>query len=366
MHIKINDITQAIEEIAPLALQEDYDNAGLLVGDRNAEAKAALLCLDVTEKVVDEAISKNCNLIISHHPLIFKGLKSITGKNETERCVLKAIKNDIAVYACHTNIDKAFVGVNAKIAEKLRLEKLQILQPQSNVLLKLAVFVPAEKSAAVLSAVLDAGAGHIGNYDMCSYNTQGLGTFRALEGANPYVGEVGEMHTGHEVRIETIFPAYLKAKVLSALLKAHPYEEPAFDIYPLQNEFQQVGVGMLGELSKEMDETEFLMQLKQIFNVPCIKHSPLTGRKVKKVALCGGAGSFLLQQAISAKADVFITGDIKYHDYFLVENQLLLTDIGHFESEQYTKELFFDIIRKNFPTFVVNFSEVNSNPINYL
>jgi dinuclear metal center YbgI/SA1388 family protein len=366
MHIKINDIAQAIEDIAPLALQEDYDNAGLLVGDRNAEAKAALLCLDVTEKVEDEAIAKNCNLIISHHPLIFKGLKSITGKNETERCVLKAIKNDIAIYAAHTNLDNSFTGVNAKIAEKLQLQNLQVLQAQENTLIKLVTFVPVKNSAEVLAAILDAGAGHIGNYDMCSYNLQGLGTFRALEGTNPHVGEIGKMHTEHEVRIETILPAYIKSKVISALIKAHPYEEPAFDIYPVQNLSKQSGAGIIGELANEIGETEFLQLLKQTFNIPCLKHSALTGKKIKKVALSGGSGSFLISQAISSKADVFITGDIKYHDYFLPENRLLMADIGHFESEQYTKEIFFDIIRKKFPTFVVNFSEVNSNPINYL
>ena len=366
MIIKINDICQTIENIAPLSLQESYDNSGLLLGNPHAEAVSALLCIDVTEKVIDEAIQKKCNLIISHHPLIFSELKSLTGKNETECCVIKAVKNDIAIYACHTNIDNICTGVSAKMAEKIGLKNVQVLEQQSGKLLKLVTFVPTDKAEAVRTAVFEAGAGQIGNYDMCSYNTQGEGTFRASEGTNPYVGNIGTLHTEAETRIEIIVPTYLKNKVLTALLKAHPYEEPAFDIYPLLNTSPQIGSGIIGELETEEDELQFLNRLKQIFSIPAIKHSPLTGKKIKKIALCGGSGSFLIPKAIACQSDIFITGDVKYHDYFLAEDKLLIADIGHFESEQYTKEIFFDIIRKKFPNFAVYYSGVNTNPINYL
>ncbi len=362
----IKQITQTIEDFAPLSLQEDYDNAGLLVGNPDMEATSALLCIDVTENVIDEAIQKKCNLIISHHPFIFKGLKSITGKNEIEKCIIKAIKNNIAIYACHTNIDNISTGVSAKIAEKIGLKNTQVLEPQSGQLIKLVTFAPTNKANDVRNAIFEAGAGHIGHYDMCSYNLQGEGTFRASEGTNPYVGNIGELHTEPETRIETILPVYLKNKVLATLIKAHPYEEPAFDIYPLLNTTQQTGAGLVGELEIEEDEILFLNRLKQIFTVPCIKHSGLTDRKVKKVALCGGSGSFLISKAIAMQADIFITGDIKYHDYFMSENKLLIADIGHFESEQYTKEIFLEIITKKFPTFAAYYSEVNTNPINYL
>jgi dinuclear metal center YbgI/SA1388 family protein len=362
----IKDICNIIENFAPLALQEDYDNAGLLIGNPDATATAALLCIDVTEKIVDEAIEKRCNIIISHHPLIFKGLKSITGKNEIEKCVVKAIKNDIAIYAAHTNLDNLANGVNGKIAEKIGLKNCQILQPKIDVLLKLVTFVPVEQADNVRKAIFEAGAGHIGNYDSCSYNLQGEGTFKASEAAKPFVGNIGELHTELEIRIETILPVYLKNKVLTALIKAHPYEEPAFDIYELKNVAPNIGSGLKGELEQSEDELAFLNRLKAVFNIPSIRHSPFTGKKIKKVALCGGAGSFLINKAIASQADVFITGDLKYHDFFLPENKLLMADIGHFESEQYTKEIFFEIIRKKIPTFATHFSEVNTNPINYL
>ena len=364
--MKINQITKLIEEFAPLSLQEDYDNAGLLIGNADDEVNAALLCIDVSEKIIDEAITKKCNLIISHHPLIFKGLKSITGKNETERCVLKAIKNNIAIYTAHTNIDNAEHGVSFKMAEKIGLKNTQILLPQAEKLLKLVTFVPNDKADEVRQAIFEGGGGAIGNYDMCSYNLHGEGTFRALEGTNPYVGNVGEMHTEAEMRIEVILPNYLKNSVLSKLIKVHPYEEPVVDFYVLQNAYPKVGSGLVGELENEVDEIVFLQKLKEIFAVPCIKHSPLTGKRIKKVALCGGSGSFLINNAIASQADIFITGDVKYHDYFLAENRILIADIGHFESEQYTKEIFFEIIRKKFSTFAVHFSEIEKNQINYL
>lgn len=364
--MKIKEIYKIIEDFAPLSLQEDYDNAGLLVGNPDAEVSAALLTIDITEKVIDEAIQKKCNLIIAHHPLIFKGLKSITGKNEIERCVIKAIRNDISIYAAHTNLDSSPNGVSFKIAEKIGLKNCKVLQPQSDILLKLVTFVPIANAELVRNAIFEAGAGRIGNYDMCSYNLQGEGTFRASEGTNPFVGKTDEVHTEKEVRIETILPRYLKNKILSALIKAHPYEEPVFDFYPLDNVSTQIGSGLIGELENEEDEISFLNRIKTIFNISFIKHSGFTGKKIKRVALCGGAGSFLINRAITSNADVFLTGDIKYHDFFLSDNKLLMADIGHFESEQYTKEIFFEIFRKKIPTFATHFSEVNSNPINYL
>ena len=364
--MKIKDICNIIENVAPLALQESYDNAGLLVGSAQMDVSGILLCIDITEAVIDEAIGKNCNLIISHHPLIFSGLKRLTGQNETQRCVAKAIKNDIAIYSAHTNIDNVLQGVNGKIAEKIGLTNTRILQPKSDILLKLITFVPHEHAEKVRNALFEAGAGQIGNYDACSYNLEGFGTFRAGEQANPFVGHSGEIHTEPEMRIELILPVFLKNKVLGALFKAHPYEEPAFDFIPLKNTWKEAGAGIVGELQEAENESDFLLRLKKIFDLKVIRHTGFSGKKIKRVAVCGGSGSELLKDALRVDADVFISGDFKYHEFFNAENQILIADIGHYESEQFTKEVFYDIITKKLPTFAVRISETNTNPINYL
>ena len=364
--MKIKELVSALERFAPLPLQDGFDNAGLQIGLTEAEATGALLCLDVTEAVLDEAISLGYNLVISHHPLIFKGYKSITGKDYVERCILKAIKNDIVIYSAHTNLDNAPGGVNFKIAEKIGLKNVRVLEPKENSLAKLVTFVPSAKANEVREALFSAGCGNIGNYDSCSYNLKGEGTFRALDGTHPFCGIIGELHCEEEVRIETILPAFRKAEAIRALMKTHPYEEPAFDIYPLQNTWTQAGSGIIGELDEPETELEFLRRIKKTFEVGCLKHNKLLGREIQKVALCGGAGAFLLPQAIRNRADVFITGEIKYHDYFGHEEEILMTEIGHYESEQYTKEIFYSIIRDLFPNFALQFSKVNTNPIKYL
>ena len=366
LKMKIKEIVSALERFAPLPLQDGFDNAGLQIGLTEAEATGALLCLDVTEAVLDEAIASGCNLIISHHPLIFKGYKSITGKDYVERCILKAIKNDIVIYSAHTNLDNAPGGVNFKIAEKIGLKNVRILDPKESSLIKLVTFVPSAQAEEVRNALFTAGCGCIGNYDSCSYNTEGEGTFRAQEGSHPFCGTVGELHRETEVRIETILPEYKKGEVIRALLSKHPYEEPAYDLYPLHNSWAQVGSGIVGELEEPESELEFLKRIKKRFEVGCLKHNKLTGRLIQKVSLCGGAGAFLIPQAVRSGADVFITGEIKYHDYFGRETDILLAEIGHYESEQYTKEIFYSIIRDLFPNFALQFSKVNTNPIKYL
>ncbi|MBX9189722.1 Nif3-like dinuclear metal center hexameric protein [Bacteroides sp. K03] len=364
--MKIKEIVSALERFAPLPLQDGFDNAGLQIGLTDAEATGALLCLDVTEAVLDEAIAMGYNLVISHHPLIFKGYKSITGKDYVERCILKAIKNDIVIYSAHTNLDNAPGGVNFKIAEKIGLKNVRVLDPKENSLVKLVTFVPFAQADEVRNALFSAGCGYIGNYDSCSYNLEGEGTFRAQEGSSPFCGNIGELHHERETRIETILPIYKKGEAIRALLTAHPYEEPAFDIYPLQNSWQQAGAGIIGELETPETELKFLKRIKKTFEVGCLKHNKLSGREIQTVALCGGAGAFLLPLAIRNRADVFITGEIKYHDYFGHEAEILMAEIGHYESEQYTKEIFYSIIRDLFPNVTLQFSKVNTNPIKYL
>lgn len=364
--MKIKEIVSALERFAPLPLQDGFDNAGLQIGLTEAEATGALLCLDVTEAVLDEAIGLGYNLVIAHHPLLFKGCKSITGRDYVERCILKAIKNDIVIYAAHTNMDNAWGGVNFKIAEKLGLKNVRVLEPKEEALVKLVTYVPVAQAEEVRNVLFAAGCGCIGRYDSCSYNVEGSGTFRAQEGTHPYCGAVGELHTEAEVRIETIVPAYRKAEAVRALLKVHPYEEPAFDLYPLQNTWQQAGAGVIGELEKPETELEFLKRVKKTFEVECLRHNKLMGREIQTVALCGGAGAFLLPLAIRQRADVFLTGEIKYHEFFGHEGEILLAETGHYESEQYTKEIFYTIIRDQFPSLDVQQTRVNTNPIKYM
>ena len=360
----INEIIQLLEGFAPVHFQESYDNAGLLTGNSSWECTGVITTLDVIEKVVDEAVTKNCNLVIAHHPIIFKGLKSLTGKNYVERTILKAIKNDIAIYAIHTNLDNVKKGVNNKIAERIGLQNMQVLQPKENTLKKLITFAPLDKAEDVRKALFATGGGQLGKYSECSFNSEGTGTFKAEEGADPHVGEIGKRHEEKEVKIEVVFPGYLEQKIIRAMTEAHPYEEVAYDIIPLGNYISAVGSGLIGELEDPVDETEFLGRIKEAFNLRVIKHTGLTGKKIKKVAVCGGAGSFLIPVALSNKADVYITSDIKYHEFFDAEGMVLL-DIGHYESEQFTIDLLYDILREKYPNFAVRKTEVITNPVHY-
>lgn len=362
----IRDIIQAIEEFAPIALQESYDNCGLQIGTPEVMASGALLSIDVTEEVVEEAINKKANLIIAHHPLLFNGVKSITGATYIERIIIKAIQNNIAIYASHTCLDNAPEGVSQRMASKIGLINTSVLAPISNKLLKLRIYAPTDYAKKIRTTLFSAGIGSIGKYDNCSFNFEGQGTFRAGEGCTPFRGEKYLLHTEKETCIEIILPAYLKQKAITTLRQVHPYEEPAFDIIPVQNQWENVGSGIIGELPSDMDEITFLQHVKKRFCLSTLKYTSLQNKPIKKVALCGGAGAFLIKQAIDKNADIFITGEIKYHDYFNYESQILLAEIGHYESEQYTKEIFYDIITKKFPTFATHYSKVETNPIKYL
>ena len=362
----IQDLTQYLEEIAPLAYQESYDNAGLIVGSNAKEINKVLISLDCTEEIVDEAIANQCDLIISHHPIVFKGLKKFNGTNYVERVIIKAIENKIAIYAIHTNLDSVLNGVNGKICEKIGLKNCKILSPKMGLLKKLVFFVPLAFADAVKTAIYNAGAGAIGNYSECSFNVKGTGTFKANEKSNPFIGEKNQLHQEEEMRIEIIYPAPAEKKILTALWAVHPYEEVAYDIYALENSNQEVGSGMIGELAEELSGLEFLQHLKEKMGLTVIRHTQILHQKIKKVAVCGGSGSFLLSKAIQAKADVFVTADFKYHEFFDADHKILIADIGHFESEQFTQELLMEIITNKFPNFAVRLTGNNTNPIKYL
>lgn len=363
--MKINDIISFLESQAHPSLQEQYDNAGLITGNAAWECTGIICSLDATEEVVKEAIEKKCNLIVAHHPIIFGGLKKINGKNYVEKTVITAIKNDIAVYAVHTNLDNVLHGVSGKMAAMLGLQNVSVLALKDSTLKKLFTFAPVDKAEQVRNAIFTAGGGHIGNYSECSFNAEGIGTFKGGEGTNPYVGEAGKLHQEKEIKIEVIIPAYLESRVVAAMKAAHPYEEVAYEVVSLSNTHQGIGSGVIGELPAVLDETQFLTRLKEVFGVPVIRHTALSGKPVKKVALCGGAGSFLISKALAAGADAYITGDLKYHEFFDANSRILLADIGHYESEQFTINLLQEILEQKFPTFAVLKTAVKTNPVHY-
>lgn len=362
---KIKDITHFLETIAPLSYQESYDNAGLIVGDSTASVTNVLVSLDCTEAVVDEAIAKNCNLIVAHHPIVFKGLKKFNGRNYVERTVIKAIKNDVAIYATHTNLDHVVGGVNFMIAERLGLQNVRVLAPKKDLLMKLVFFVPVENAQTVVDALHNVGVGQIGNYDHCSFSVNGTGTFRPNEAATPFIGNSNEIEHVNESRVEVIFPAYLEAAVMQTLNETHPYEEVAHYLTLLQNTNQEVGAGAIGLLSEGIAATDFLAYLKQKMQLNVIRHTATCSPIIQKVAVCGGAGGFLLNDAVRQQADVFITSDYKYHEFFDADGRILICDIGHYESEVFTKELLQRYLSKKFINFATILSETITNPVNY-
>ncbi len=361
----IQTVTTFLETVAPVYLQENYDNAGLLTGNPAWECRGIITTLDVTEAVILEAVEKKCNLIVAHHPVIFSGLKKITGKNYVERTVISAIKNDVAIYAIHTNLDNVLKGVNGGIADKLGLIKRQVLNPKQDTMKKLFFFVPESHASLVKDAVFAAGGAQIGNYSECSFSTAGKGSFKPGPGANPFTGKEGKRLLTDELKVEFIYNTWVESAVLGALRQSHPYEEPAFDIIPLQNAERYTGSGLTGEFETALSEQDCLKIVKQQFNLEIIRHTAFTGKMVKKVALCGGSGSFLTRAAIASGAQLYITSDIKYHEFFDAENKLLLADIGHYESEQFTADLLHDILTEKFPTFATLKSGTNTNPVFY-
>ncbi len=363
--MKIQDIIAVLEAKAPLQLQESYDNAGLLTGSASWDCTGILCTLDATEEVILEAKANNCNLVVAHHPIIFGGLKKINGSNYVEKTIIAAIRNDIAIYAIHTNLDNIITGVNGKMADKLGLVNRKILAPKTALLSKLFVFVPTNHAEKLRAALFAAGAGNIGNYSEASFNVDGFGTFKGNEQTNPFAGEKGKRHEEKEVKIEVLLPNWLQNTVVKAMLAAHPYEEVAYDIVPLANHNQEVGSGIIGELPEPTEEHIFLNMLKNSFNLTAIRHTLLLGKQVKKVALCGGAGSFLINRAVAAGADVYVTSDVKYHEFFDANGKLVLADIGHWESEQFTTDLLLELLQDKFPTFVLLKSKVKTNPVAY-
>ena len=362
--LKIKDIYRHLHEIAPFQLQESYDNSGLLVGNMNSEINGVLISLDCTEDVILDAVEQGCGLVVCHHPIIFSGLKRLNGSNYVERTIISAIKNDVAILAIHTNIDNVLNhGVSEKMAERLGLTNVQILSTKKGLLKKLKFFVPEKNAEQVKNAVFEAGAGEIGEYEECSYSWKGEGTFKASEQANPHVGKKGERHSETEVAVEVLVENWKLKKVISQMLDSHPYEEVAYDVYAIDNAHKYVGSGVVGDI--DIESEKLLQKIKKEFG-GVVRYTNLHKNKVKRVALCGGSGSFLLNEAKASGADLFLTADYKYHQFFDAENEIIIADIGHFESEQFTIELLSEIITEKFPNFAVRFTKVKTNPINYL
>lgn len=363
--VAVKDIVKVLDTLAPPGLQESWDNAGLIAGSPEQEVSGVLVSLDITPAVVDEARNLGFNMIVSHHPPVFGGLKKFTGQSFAERVIVSAIRNDIALFSAHTNLDAVMDGVSGKIADRLGLTGRQVLVPGSGGLLKLVCFVPQAYAAAVSEAIFRAGAGTIGRYDQCSFQVAGTGTFRAGEGAHPYTGSVGKLSREPEIRLETILPGYLEKAVVDAMIDAHPYEEVAYDLYPLNNVNPLHGFGLTGQLPDETTGEAFLEQLKDLFGTPVIRHSALPGNSIRKIAVCGGSGSEYLSLAFARGCQAFVTSDIKYHHWFEVPESMLVADVGHFESEQFAMITLRDSLIENFPNFAVRLTEVYTNPVHY-
>jgi dinuclear metal center YbgI/SA1388 family protein len=364
MNVRINEIIQVLERWAPPSLQESYDNSGLICGEAHQYCTGVVVCLDSTEAVIDEAIEKGYNLVVAHHPILFSGIKKLTGKTYAERAVIKAIRNNIAIYALHTNLDAVLLGVNRKIGEKLGIHKMEILRKSEQELLQLVTYVPENNAEDVRKALFTAGAGAIGNYDECSFNISGMGTFRPGPGSGPVIGSIGIRESLQEQRIEVVLPKWKKQTVLEALFKAHPYEEVAYQMFKTENTLQDAGSGMVGMLNEGVSIEFFLKHVKSVFG-GLIRHTEPHKPNIQKIAWCGGSGSFLLQDAIRSGADVMLTSDFKYHQFFDADKQITIVDIGHFENEQFTIELIYSHLKDNFPNFAGCQTGIQTNPIHY-
>jgi dinuclear metal center YbgI/SA1388 family protein len=367
--VLLSTITRFLDALAPPYWQESYDNAGLQCGDLNQTITGATLALDCTEAVIAEAVARGHNLIVCHHPVVFRPIKRLTGRTAPERILLAAIRADVAIYATHTNLDHVAHGVNAEFARRLGLRNPQILAPKADgALRQLVTFVPPSAREDVLAALHEAGAGQIGQYRECSFRTEGMGRFRPTETAHPTIGQAGgPREEVAEERLEVVFPAPAQSAVLAALRRVHPYEEVAYYLTRLENAHQEVGAGMIGELPNPLTPADFLAHLRHALHLPLIKHTdpPADGRLISRVALCGGAGAFLIANALGAGADAYVTGDLKYHEYFDADGRLLLCDVGHYESEVATGALLLAALQREFPTFAARLTDVITNPVRY-
>jgi len=363
--MQLKAIIAYLESVAPLAYQEDYDNSGLIVGEKNQQISGILVTLDCLEETIHEAINSKCNLIVAHHPIVFSGIKQFDNTNYVHRTLQLAIKNDIALYAMHTNLDNIHQwGVNQKIAEKLGLLNTVILRPKTGMLSKLVTYCPKENQDEILEGLFSSGAGHIGNYSECSYTTEGLGTFKPEDGSSPSIGKKGIRSITPEVKIEVLVPHHLQSSILSILGELHPYEEIAYELYPILNSNQSVGSGVIGMLDSPLSSEAFLAHLKKSMELQVIKYTPID-KFIQKVAICGGSGQFLISDAMRFNADAYITSDIKYHSFFDTENHLMLCDVGHYESEKCTIDLIYDILSEKFSTFAILKTRIGTNPVKY-
>ena len=363
--VSINNIIDLLDEWAPPAYAEDFDNVGLLVGDSSKQCTGVLVSHDCIEVVLDEALDTNCNLIVCFHPILFTGLKKITGRDYVEKVILKAIRNEIAIYALHTRLDNHPEGVNKLLSDRLGLLESKVLIPKPSGLKKLSTYVPKSDVDDVLQALHQAGAGAIGNYSECSFILEGKGQFRGNEKSQPHIGNPSEKTQVEEVQIQVVFESYLKEKIQNALITAHPYENIAYEIFILDNTLDKVGIGRIGKLAQPHTEEQFLSFVKEKLQTQLIRHSPFTRKPIETVAVLGGSGSFAISNALSQKADAFITADLKYHHFYQGGNTLLLLDVGHFESEQFIKNLIVDYLSKKLPNFAIILSHAKTNPVNY-
>ncbi|MBI4536287.1 MAG: Nif3-like dinuclear metal center hexameric protein [Ignavibacteriae bacterium] len=366
----VREIQDVIEHWAPREIAWGQDNVGLQIGNPASRLLGILIALDVTEKIITEARRHRANLIISHHPLLFKAPRSITPRNQVGRCIDALVKSGIALYSAHTNLDFAHGGTSWAIAEALGLTAVDFLYKPYKVQRKIVTFVPTDHVDRVAVAMAEAGAGRIGNYDNCSFRMLGTGTFKANERANPVVGSKNVLEKVAETRLEMVVDQWLVPGVLKALKQAHPYEEVAHDVYPTENESDAFGMGIIGMLVRPMTLKSLLALIKKKLGARALRCTGSLNHKVSRIAACGGSGSELLDEAVRARADAFITADVKYHTFHDANGRIALIDAGHYETEHLVvqtmaKKLAQEMrrMRIHVPVFA---SRTSTNPIVYV
>ncbi|MGM0602343.1 MAG: Nif3-like dinuclear metal center hexameric protein [Bacillota bacterium] len=369
---KAQEIISLMGEIAPVKLAEEWDNVGLQIGDLSNEVNKVLLALDLNTEVIDEAVDNNCNMIITHHPVIFNGINSVSSESAVGDMIIRLIKNDIIVFSAHTNLDIVEEGLNDFICRKLGIEDFQPLDvTQIGNYYKFVVFVPENHIENIKSAVFKNGGGKLGNYSHSGFVSKGKGSFKPLKGSEPYIGSTEKIEEVDEIRLETIVAEDKLDKVLKAVLKAHPYEEAAYDIYEIKRTSNVDGIGRIGYLTDTMLLGDYINTVKEKLNLPYLKFVGKKDKKIKKVAVCNGSGADFIKKAGYKGADLYLTGDIKYHEAQHAEElDLALIDIGHYESEIWVKELLYDKLtslaeKRNKKDVEFIISAVNTNPWNY-
>lgn len=373
MTILVKNIESTLSQLAPAMLKMDYDNVGLQVGDSSSKVKKILVSLNITSEVAEEAVKKKCDLIVSHHPLIFRPLKNIRAGEGNSDIIIKLVRNNISYIACHTNFDSVKQGVSFLLAEKIGLKNPKVLVTSKEIRkssyienYKLTVYVPKTHLFLLKKALAEAGAATIGEYDFCYFEQEGTGSFRPGIKATPHIGEKEKLSEITEIKLETIVPVRTVSSVIKALLQTHPYEEPAYDLYKLENDFQNYGLGAIGDLEKEVSMNEFLKIVTNKLKIDNVRFSrPENSKRIKRVAVMGGSGGDMWRKALSQGADAYLTAECDHHTFLDAKGKLFIVEATHQATEQFAVQGLTNYIKSKYANLEVVTSQEDCDPILY-